>query len=153
MFRCAASGSVSGLYAAAGFRDVAEWDIGVDLVTQSPEEYWDKISEHVSLAVAARQKVDAPARERIRARAMEDVSAFATDGKVRVRASRVASPERSRSQSAGADAPGRSGGCPEVRSATCQPESLTSAATVFMFRAVPFAAAGILSFESAMPSP
>lgn len=84
MFRCAAPGSVSGLYAAAGFRDVAEWDIGVELVTRSAEEYWDMISEHVSLAVAALQKVDAPARERIRARAMENVSEFATDGKVRV---------------------------------------------------------------------
>jgi len=29
----------------------------------------------------------------------------------------------------------------------------TSLATVFMLRAVPFFAAGILSFESAMPSP
>jgi hypothetical protein len=42
------------------------------------------ISEHVSLAVAALQQVDAPARERIRATAIANVRAFEKDGKVRV---------------------------------------------------------------------
>jgi hypothetical protein len=53
MFRCAAPGYVSALYEAAGLRDVAEWDVGVELVTDSPAQYWEMISEHVSLAVAA----------------------------------------------------------------------------------------------------
>ena len=42
------------------------------------------MSEHVSLAVAALQKVDEPARERIRASAIAKVSAFEKDGVVRV---------------------------------------------------------------------
>ena len=84
MYRCAAPGCVSALYEAAGLRDVAEWDVDVELVTQSPEEYWDMISEHVSLAVAALQQVDGPARERIRATAIANVRAFEKDGKVRV---------------------------------------------------------------------
>jgi hypothetical protein len=84
MFRCAAPGSVSALYEAAGLRDVAEWDVRVELVTRSAAQYWDMISEHVSLAVAALQKVDAPARERIRATAIANVSAFETEGEVRV---------------------------------------------------------------------
>jgi hypothetical protein len=42
------------------------------------------ISEHVSLAVAALQQVDEPARERIRATAMANVSAFEKDGEIRV---------------------------------------------------------------------
>ncbi len=42
------------------------------------------ISEHVSLAVAALQQVDEPARERIRATAIAKVSTFRKDGKVRV---------------------------------------------------------------------
>src|SRR5581483_3384863 len=61
MYRCAAPGYVSALYQAAGLRDIAEWDVDVELVTESPAEYWDMISEHVSLAVAALQRVDAPA--------------------------------------------------------------------------------------------
>jgi ubiquinone/menaquinone biosynthesis C-methylase UbiE len=84
MFRCAAAGQVSALYDEAGLRDVTEWDVPVELVTKSPEQYWEMISEHVSLAVAALHQVDQPARERIRARAMADVSAFEMDGTVRV---------------------------------------------------------------------
>jgi SAM-dependent methyltransferase len=84
MFRCAAAGQVSSLYDEAGLCDVVEWDVPVELVTQSPEQYWEMISEHVSLAVAALNQVDDSARERIRARAMAKVSAFEVDGQVRV---------------------------------------------------------------------
>ncbi len=84
MFRSAAPRYVSALYERAGLRDVAEWDVGVELVTQSPAQYWDMISEHVSLAVAALQQVDELARERIRANAIANVRAFEKDGKVRV---------------------------------------------------------------------
>jgi len=84
MFRCAAPGYVSALYETAGLRDVAEWDVGVELVTQSPAQYWEMISEHVSLAVAALQEVDEQARERIRATAIAAVSVFEKDGEIRV---------------------------------------------------------------------
>jgi SAM-dependent methyltransferase len=84
MFRCAAPGFVSALYEGAGLRDVAAWDVDVELVTESPAQYWEMISEHVSLAVAALQRVDEPARQRIRATAVAKVSAFEKDGKVRV---------------------------------------------------------------------
>jgi len=84
MFRCAAPGFVSALYEAAGLRHVAEWDVDVELVTRSPTEYWEMISEHVSLAVAALREVDDPARERIRATVVENASAYDKDGKVRV---------------------------------------------------------------------
>jgi SAM-dependent methyltransferase len=84
MFRFAAPGCVSDLYDGAGLLDVAEWDVEVELVTHSAAEYWEMISEHVSLAVAALQQVDEAARERIRATAMATVSAFEHDGQVRV---------------------------------------------------------------------
>jgi SAM-dependent methyltransferase len=84
MYRCAAPGQVSALYEGAGLRDVAEWDVDVELVTSSPDEYWDVMSEHVSLAAAALQQVDAPARDRMRAAAIAAVLPFEKDGKVRV---------------------------------------------------------------------
>ena len=84
MFRCAAPGQVSAMYEGAGLRDIAEWDVDIELVTRSPAEYWQMISEHVSLAAAALQQVDEPARERIRASVIGNVSAFEKDGKVRV---------------------------------------------------------------------
>jgi SAM-dependent methyltransferase len=84
MFRCAAPGSVSALYERAGLRDITEWDVAVELVTHSPAQYWQMISEHVSIAVAALRQVDEPARARIRAHAMAMVSAYERDGTVRV---------------------------------------------------------------------
>ena len=84
MFRCAAPGSISSLYENVGLRDVAEWNVSVELVTRSPVQYWEMISEHVSLAAAALQQVDEAARERIRAAVMAKVSEFERDGCVRV---------------------------------------------------------------------
>lgn len=84
MFRCAAPGYVSALYEAGGLRDVAEWDVDVEFVTRTAEEYWEVISEHVSLVATALQQVHEPARERIRANAIAKVSAFEKDGVVRV---------------------------------------------------------------------
>jgi SAM-dependent methyltransferase len=84
MFRCAAPGYVTALYEAAGLRDVAEWDVAVVLVTRSPVEYWEMISEHVSLAVAALQQVDEAARGRIERAVVAKASAYEDDGKTKV---------------------------------------------------------------------
>jgi len=84
MYRCAAPGRVSALYEDAGLRDVAEWEVDVELVTESPEQYWAMISEHVSLAVAALRRVEEPVRARIGAHAIAAVSAFELDGVIRV---------------------------------------------------------------------
>ena len=84
MYRCAAPRYVSALYEAAGLRDVAEWNVDVELVTRSPAQYWEMISEHVSLAVAALQQVDEPARERIANAVIAKVSVYEDGGKVRV---------------------------------------------------------------------
>ena len=84
MFRCAAPGYVAALYEAAGLHDVAESDVDVELVTDSPAQYWEMMSEHVSLAAAALRQVDAPARERIATAVMTEVAAYEVDGQVRV---------------------------------------------------------------------
>ena len=84
MFRCAAPGYVSALYEGAGLHEVEAWDVPVELVTQSPAQYWEMISDHVSLAVAALRAVDDAARERIREVAEVAVSRYETDGEVRV---------------------------------------------------------------------
>ena len=84
MYRCADPGHVSALYEAAGLGDVAEWDVGVTLVTSSRPEYWEMISEHVSLAVAALGRVDDAARERIANAVIAEVGAYENGGEVRV---------------------------------------------------------------------
>ena len=84
MFRCAAPGYVGALYEAAGLREVAEWDVGVELVTRSPAQYWEMISEHASLAVAALARAGEPARERIANAVIARASAYEKDGRVRI---------------------------------------------------------------------
>ncbi len=76
MYRCAAPGRVASLYRAAGLRDVVEHDVEVDLVSASPAEYWDMISEHVSLVAAALRDVDPAARDRIATTVQERVAAY-----------------------------------------------------------------------------
>ena len=84
MYRCAAPGQVSALFEAAGLVEVCEWDVEVELVTTSADEYWQVITEHVSLAAAALRSVDEETRQRARARALEAVAPYVTDGSVRV---------------------------------------------------------------------
>ncbi len=84
MFRCAAPGAVGALYQAAGLTDIGEWDVDVELVTSSPEQYWELMSEHVSLAMAALQAADLGERQRIRDRVIADVGVFERRGSVRV---------------------------------------------------------------------
>jgi SAM-dependent methyltransferase len=84
MFRCAAPGYVSALYGAAGLRDVAESRVDVELVTRSPEQYWEMTSEHVSLAVATLRQVDEQARERIAKAVIAKASDYEHGGEVRI---------------------------------------------------------------------
>ena len=84
MFRCAAPGYVSTLYETAGLVDVAEWDVDVELVTDSPAQYWEMISEHVSLAVAALAQVGEPARERIAKAVIAKACTYEQGGRIRI---------------------------------------------------------------------
>jgi SAM-dependent methyltransferase len=84
MYRCAAPGSVAALFTDAGLHDVVESDVRVELVTASPDEYWDVMSEHVSLAINALAKADDDARARMRAYAIQKVKPFARGDQVRV---------------------------------------------------------------------
>ena len=63
---------------------MAEWDVGVELVTDSPAQYWEMISEHVSLAVAALAQVSGPARGRIAKAVIAAAGTYEQDGKVRI---------------------------------------------------------------------
>ena len=84
MFRCAAPGFINELYKGAGLSEVVEWDVPVVKVSDTPEKYWEMISEHASLAVTSLKKVDEAAKLRIRERVINDVSAYQENGKYRV---------------------------------------------------------------------
>lgn len=84
MYRCAPSGMMRALYEAAGLTTVEECDVPVELVTGSPEEYWQMISEHVSLVSASLARLDSSARDRIRTRVVHEVARYVQHGEVRV---------------------------------------------------------------------
>ena len=84
MFRCAAPGAVRDRFEAAGLVDVTEWDVDVELVTESADEYWEVMRDHVSLIAAALAEVDEPTRARIRATAVAAVAPFEEAGQIRV---------------------------------------------------------------------
>ncbi len=84
MFRCATPGYVSAFYESAGMQDIVEWDVGIELVTTSPEQYWEMSSEHVSSAVVALDHVDVPTRKRIGATVMANAREYEKDGRVRI---------------------------------------------------------------------
>ena len=67
-----------------GLREVAECDVNVEFVTRSSAQYWQLISEHVSLVVAALQQVGEPARERIAKAVIARASAYEQGGEVRI---------------------------------------------------------------------
>ena len=78
------SGSRHALSEEAGLHDIAEWDVTVELVTESPAQYREAISGLLSLSAATLQQVGEGARGRIWAHAIADVSRFSRYGAVRV---------------------------------------------------------------------
>jgi hypothetical protein len=84
MFRCSARGSVSALFERAGLDDVEEWDVPCEMVTTSPEQYWQLLTELTAPVVSALDQVDDAGRRRIAQRVVEGARPFARDGVVRL---------------------------------------------------------------------
>jgi SAM-dependent methyltransferase len=76
MYRCAEPGRMRALFEDAGLIDVDEWEVPLELVTASSAQYWEVMSEHVSLVAAVLRDVDDEARRRIGARAIELVRPY-----------------------------------------------------------------------------
>jgi SAM-dependent methyltransferase len=84
MYRYGAPRQLGAVLEAVGLHEVREWDVDLELVTASTTEYWEMMSEHVSIAAAALRQADEPARDRIRAAVLANVSSYDEDGSVRV---------------------------------------------------------------------
>jgi ubiquinone/menaquinone biosynthesis C-methylase UbiE len=82
IFRCAAPGMIAEIFAAAGFRDVAEVDIRSVLVIDSAEEFWAFTADVAAPVVAALARTDAQTRDRIKAKVIAATDRFTVDGRV-----------------------------------------------------------------------
>lgn len=84
LFRCAPPGYMRAVFAEAGFRDIAEEEVTCDMVIDTPERYWEFMTDIAAPVVAGLAKADALAREQIRAEVLGLASQFLREGAVRM---------------------------------------------------------------------
>jgi ubiquinone/menaquinone biosynthesis C-methylase UbiE len=84
MFRCAAPGAMRGLFEGAGLHDIVERDVPTSMTPDSPDQYWQLLTELTAPVIALLDQVDDAARERIATKVKERAAAFETDGELRI---------------------------------------------------------------------
>ena len=67
MFRCATPLAMTALFRDAGLDHVREWDVPISLDAESPEQYWQMLTELTAPVVNVLKQVDAATRQRIEA--------------------------------------------------------------------------------------
>lgn len=90
LFRCAAPGYMAGAFRDAGLKDVVEKEITGERTFDSPEQYWQFMTEIAAPVVAGLAKADEPTREKIRLTVLDLARRTSTDGRARFHWSAVA---------------------------------------------------------------
>jgi ubiquinone/menaquinone biosynthesis C-methylase UbiE len=85
LFRCAPEGMMVETFKEAGLLDVAEEEVSTTMVHDSPERYWDFMTEVAAPVVAGLSKADPATREKIRREVLELAQQSISDGKVQLR--------------------------------------------------------------------
>ena len=121
LFRCAAQGFMSRMFTRAGLVEVTERKVSTDLVPESPEIYWEFMTDIAATVAMGLAKADKEARELIRAEVFALLRRYEHDGALRLRSTativagtRAARPSRHLPPTAGPPArdvrEGRAGG-------------------------------------------
>ena len=84
MFRCAEPGVISAELRSAGLSEVREWDVPIVLAPDSPEMYWQLVTECTAAIVAVLSTVSDDVRRRIAAVAIDTVSSYSGPDGVRL---------------------------------------------------------------------
>jgi len=84
LFRCAPAGYMRAVFAEAGLRDIAEEEVSCDMVIDTPDRYWEVMTDIAAPVVAGLAKADEGARERIRTEVLDLARQFLRDGVVRM---------------------------------------------------------------------
>lgn len=85
LFRCAAQGYMTRVFTDAGLVDVTERKISTDLVHESPERYWEFMTDIAVPVVLGLAKADRASRELIRSDVFQMLSRYEHDGAIRLR--------------------------------------------------------------------
>jgi ubiquinone/menaquinone biosynthesis C-methylase UbiE len=84
LFRCAPDGFISAAFAKAGLRDIGEEEISSTMIHESPERYWDFMTDVAAPVVAGLSKADAATQALIRDEVLGLAKQSARDGQVRM---------------------------------------------------------------------
>ena len=84
LFRCSSEGVMRAAFVEAGLYDIREEEVSSLMVHESPEQYWQFMTEIAAPVAAALAKADEAARERIRVDVLDLARRSMRDGTVRM---------------------------------------------------------------------
>jgi ubiquinone/menaquinone biosynthesis C-methylase UbiE len=84
LFRCAPEGMMRTAFVEAGLRDVVEEEVSTFMVHETPEQYWQFMTEIAAPVVAGLAKADAAERDRIQNEVVELARQSMRDGSVQM---------------------------------------------------------------------
>ena len=85
LFRCAPAGFMSKVFAEAGLRDIAEKEVSCDMIHDTPQRYWEFMTDIAAPVVAGLDRANEATRERIRAEVLDLARQSMCDGVVQMR--------------------------------------------------------------------
>ena len=85
LFRCAPTGFMTRMFNDAGLADVAERKVSTDLVFESPENYWEFMTDIATTVAMGLAKADEQSRALIRSDVFELLGRYEHDGAIRLR--------------------------------------------------------------------
>lgn len=85
LFRYSAAGLMSRLFREAGLVDVAERKVSTDLVRETPESYWEFMTDIATTVAMGLARSDADSRDAIRSEVFRLLGRYEHDGAIRLR--------------------------------------------------------------------
>jgi ubiquinone/menaquinone biosynthesis C-methylase UbiE len=85
LFRCAPPGHLRDVFARAGFRHITEEDVSFELSPDSPEQYWDFMTDVAAPVVAGLAQASDKAQQAIHAEVLDLARRHLRDGRVSMR--------------------------------------------------------------------
>ena len=85
LFRCAPAGFMSSAFAGAGLRDIREDELSTSMVHESPERYWEFMTDIAAPVVVGLSKADTPTLGRIRTEVLDLARQSTRDGLVEMK--------------------------------------------------------------------
>ncbi len=85
LFRCAAQGFMSSVFTQGGLIEVSERKVSTDMMPESPEAYWEFMTDIAAPVVMGLAKADKEARDLIRTEVFQLLRRYEHDGAIRLR--------------------------------------------------------------------